>query len=146
MRSTSPWKWRRRWHRFDRAAAVQRQAAKCRVGRTASASAAGPRPVVSRSENSAARLCTSAEREILHSLGGGCQLPLGTFVRKDNNDYLMDACIAYPNGEGMLKSQIRSSEGQLTENARKIAADFLHKGGAAMIAHLTELQKTEKSH
>ncbi len=97
-------------------------------------------------EDSASRLSSSTEREILHTLGGGCQLPLGTYVRKDGDDYLIDACIAYPNGEGMMKSQMRTSKDGLSQSAKIIAAEFLQKGGADMIAHLTELEKKEKIH
>lgn len=97
-------------------------------------------------ENHEARLSSSTEREILHALGGGCQLPLGTYVRKDKDEYLIDACIAYPTGEGLMKVQERSSENELFNNARKIAFEFLSKGAAEMIAHLTDVERREKAH
>jgi hydroxymethylbilane synthase len=97
-------------------------------------------------ENHDARLSSSTEREILHALGGGCQLPLGTFVRKEGDEYVIDACIAYPTGKGMMRSQLRSNETSLMQNAKKIADEFLSKGGAEMIAHLTDIETTEKSH
>jgi hydroxymethylbilane synthase len=97
-------------------------------------------------EDRDARLSSSTERSILHALGGGCQLPLGTFVQKKENDYLIDACIAYPSGEGLIKTQLRSSESELLQNARKIADDFLSNGASEMIAHLTDADRREKSH
>ena len=81
----------------------------------------------------------------MKSLGGGCQLPLGTYVRKDKDEYLIDACIAYPSGEGLMKVQKRSSENELIKNARSIASEFLSNGAAEMIAHLTEAQRREKA-
>ena len=97
-------------------------------------------------EDSAARLSSSTEREILHALGGGCQLPLGTFVRKDRAEYLIDACIAYPNGEGMMQMQLRSIESELMQSAEKIAEKFFADGARKMIEHLTDTEKMEKSH
>ncbi len=97
-------------------------------------------------EDRSARLSSSTEREILHALGGGCQLPLGTFVRKDGEEYLIDACIAYPSGKEMMRSQLRSTETALMQNAGKIADEFLAKGGAEMIAHLTDSEQAEKIH
>ncbi len=97
-------------------------------------------------EDQAARLSSSTEREILHALGGGCQLPLGTFVRKEGGEYLIDACIAYPSGNGMLRSQLHSNETSLIQNAKKIAEEFLSKGGAQMIAYLTDMEQVEKTY
>ena len=97
-------------------------------------------------EDQASRLSASTEREILHSLGGGCQLPLGTFVQKIGNEYSIDACIAYPSGERMIRAQLHSNETLLKQSAITIAEKFLSEGGREMIAHLTDLQKTEKSH
>jgi hypothetical protein len=73
-------------------------------------------------------------------------LPLGTFVRKENNEYLIDACIAYPSGEGMMREQLHSTESQLMPNAKKIANDFLAKGAREMIENLTDVERTEKTH
>ena len=97
-------------------------------------------------EDNEARLSSSTEREILHALGGGCQLPLGTFVRKSGGEYIIDACIAYPTGEGMMRSCSHSSETNLMQNAKKIADEFLLKGGAVIIAHLTDIETAEKTH
>jgi len=97
-------------------------------------------------ENADARLSSSTEREILHALGGGCQLPLGTYVRKDGDDYLIDACIAYPNGQGMMRKQLRSTQQDLINSAKKIADDFLAAGGADIISHLSNLERMEKTH
>ena len=95
-------------------------------------------------EDHSARLSSSTEREILHALGGGCQLPLGTFVRSDGDKYLIDACIAYPNGEGMIKRHLHSSENELLYNAKMIAGDFLTSGGKELIASLTGVQESGK--
>lgn len=97
-------------------------------------------------EDHQARLSSSAEREILHSLGGGCQLPLGTFVRQNATEYLIDACIAYPSGKGLMRTQKRSSESDLTKNSQRIAFEFLSNGAAEMIAHLSDEERKEKSH
>src|SRR5579872_4540793 len=74
-------------------------------------------------EDRSARLSSSAEREILHALGGGCQLPLGTFVRKEGMEYMIDACIAYPSGEAMIRSHVHSEETSLMQNAKLIAEE-----------------------
>jgi hydroxymethylbilane synthase len=97
-------------------------------------------------DNSEARISSSAEREILHSLGGGCQLPLGTFVRKHGSEYLIDACIAYPSGDNMMRAQKTSGEKELLQTSKQIAKEFLSNGADRMIAHLTDAEKTEKSH
>jgi hydroxymethylbilane synthase len=96
-------------------------------------------------EDDESRLSASTEREILHALGGGCQLPLGTFVRKSGGSYLIDACIAYPSGEGMIRAHRTSNSTSLKQTAQKIAEDFLSNGGSAMVAQLTGPQPEEKS-
>lgn len=97
-------------------------------------------------EDPASRLSSSTERKILHALGGGCQLPLGTFVRKDHSDYLIDACIAYPNGDRMMRMQVSSTETELMQNAKAVADKFLAEGGKEMITHLTDAEESEKTH
>ncbi|MDP4236837.1 MAG: hydroxymethylbilane synthase [Bacteroidota bacterium] len=97
-------------------------------------------------EDEKARLSSATERHILHALGGGCQLPLGTFVRKDGEDYLIDACIAYPSGKGMLRQRLRSGQEELLQNAEAIAAAFMSQGAGEMIANLTDSETTEKTH
>lgn len=97
-------------------------------------------------EDRQAYLTSSTEREILHSLGGGCQLPLGTFVRKDGEEYVIDACIAYPNGKGLMRSQKKSSESDLVKTAQLIASEFLSNGASEMISNLTDAERKEKSH
>lgn len=79
----------------------------------------------------------AAEREVLRMLGGGCQLPLGTYGRIEASELKLDACIARTDGKQMLRSSASASASGALALGKKVAEDLLQKGGFAIIESLT---------
>lgn len=47
----------------------------------------------------------TAERTALAALGGGCQVPIGVFCRRDADKWHISACVARPDGGLILRAQ-----------------------------------------
>lgn len=81
-------------------------------------------------------ISVAAEREILAALGGGCQLPLGTYGRIENGRLHLDACIAGVDGKKLLhasqSAELRTADGL----GKRVANELLAKGGFEILESL----------
>jgi len=50
-----------------------------------------------------------AERSFLRVLEGGCHVPIGAYGKKEGNDLILTGMVATPDGEKILKEQLRGS-------------------------------------
>lgn len=81
----------------------------------------------------------TAEREVLRMLGGGCQVPLGTFANNNKNGILeLDSCIAMTDGKKMIRASAvaEDSESPLELGAR-VASMLIEQGGDSIISSLS---------
>jgi hydroxymethylbilane synthase len=94
--------------------------------------------LIKKLHHEATAVAVNAEREVLAALGGGCQLPLGTYGRIENGELHLDACIARLDGKELLKSSLsgKPTEGQAL--GKKVAEDLLAKGGFAILESLPD--------
>jgi hydroxymethylbilane synthase len=53
-------------------------------------------------DDATTRLCVTAERVVLHSLGGGCQLPIGVYCSPAAFGFHLHAQVVAPDGESMI--------------------------------------------
>ncbi|MBS1903151.1 MAG: hydroxymethylbilane synthase [Bacteroidetes bacterium] len=81
-------------------------------------------------------LCVSAERVVLDRLGGGCQLPLGTYAHPVNDQFELTACFADLDGTSLVRASIRSEREGLIVAAENLAKQLLDSGAAEVIARL----------
>lgn len=84
-------------------------------------------------EDQATRVAVTAERALLASLGGGCQVPIGAYAVVQNGSVKLRAVVISPDGTRIVR---KSSEGE-SINAERIGRDLgeqlLAAGGRAIL-------------
>jgi hydroxymethylbilane synthase len=81
----------------------------------------------------AAARALAAERAIVASLGGGCQLPLGAIAEHDGGNLIVRAVVATPDGRRVVR---REASGPLEEPAAlgaRLAADLATAGASEIL-------------
>ncbi|WP_263381613.1 hydroxymethylbilane synthase [Granulicella arctica] len=91
-------------------------------------------------EHTHTRFCVDAERAVLHTLGGGCQLPIGAYCTPEDDHYRLYAQVVAPDGEAMVQLAMTAP---LTANpceiGQKLAADLIAQGALELLAPISEL-------
>lgn len=81
----------------------------------------------------------TAEREVLRMLGGGCQVPLGTFARHENGTLVLDSCIAMTDGKKMIRANAVAEQNEYpSELGARVASMLIEQGGDSIIASLSD--------
>jgi hydroxymethylbilane synthase len=75
----------------------------------------------------------SAERAVVHALGGGCQMPLGAHARLDGDDLWLVATVIAPDGSQALREERRGPRAQAVSIGRAVAEALLSDGAAALL-------------
>lgn len=74
----------------------------------------------------------TAERTALAALGGGCQVPIGVYCRRDGDAWHISACVARPDGGLILRAQEQGSDAR--EMGHVIAEKLLALGARELLA------------
>ncbi len=80
--------------------------------------------------NPAAASAVRAERSVLNSLGGGCNLPLGAFCHLVDETWHLHAMVVSPDGEQVAQVLDRAPQGIGPEELGERAAEALNQRGA----------------
>jgi hydroxymethylbilane synthase len=83
-----------------------------------------------------------AERALLKTLEGGCQVPIGAFAEVKQNGLHIDALVGSLDGSITYRKKIRGGKNNPEKLGKKLADDLL-KAGAKII--LKEIYKTARS-
>jgi hydroxymethylbilane synthase len=83
----------------------------------------------------------AAERNLLRTLEGGCQVPIGAFAEVKSNGLYMDAFIGSLDGSIIFRKKIKGSKNNPERLGKKLAKDLL-KAGANKI--LNEIYNNSK--
>ena len=83
-----------------------------------------------------------AERALLKTLEGGCQVPIGAFAEVKQNGLLIDALVGSLDGSITYRKKIRGSKNNPEKLGKKLADDLL-KAGAKII--LEEIYRTTRA-
>lgn len=83
-----------------------------------------------------------AERALLKTLEGGCQVPIGAFAEVKQNGFFIDALVGSLDGSITYRKKIRGSKSNPEKIGRELAKDLL-KAGAKII--LDEIYKTTRA-
>ncbi|MBE0573138.1 MAG: hydroxymethylbilane synthase [Ignavibacteriaceae bacterium] len=83
-----------------------------------------------------------AERALLKTLEGGCQVPIGAFAEVKQNGLFIDALVGSLDGSITYRKKIRGSKSNPDKIGRELAKDLL-KAGAKII--LDEIYKTTRA-
>ncbi len=78
-------------------------------------------------------VAVAAERAFLERLGGGCQVPLAAYARLNQRNLVVEALIADPSGEPLLRDQLEGPPSQAAEMGRRLAEELLSRGGQKIL-------------
>jgi hydroxymethylbilane synthase len=88
---------------------------------------------ISKLANEATAIATSGERALLRYLEGGCQVPIGTHGRLEENDFVLDAMIGSLDGKKIVRGKIHGPTGQAEELGKKLAKTLFESGGREIL-------------
>lgn len=74
--------------------------------------------------------CVGAERRVLAALEGGCQAPIGAFVRFQGDEVLFDAVVLSTDGSRMARAVLRRTASCDLDEAAYAVLEQLRAGGA----------------
>jgi hydroxymethylbilane synthase len=87
-------------------------------------------------DHAESRFAVTAERVALAALGGGCQVPIGAYCRRDGDQYRISGCVSSPDGATVLRAEMRGSD------APSLGADLadalLRQGALQLLAEQGE--------
>jgi hydroxymethylbilane synthase len=83
----------------------------------------------------------TAERAVLHSLGGGCQLPLGAFAHLVDDDWHLHAMVVSPDGDQVAhvihKAPLNTPAAAI---GQQVAEQLIARGALELLQPLTANQ------
>ena len=86
-----------------------------------------------RLEHQATRIAVTAERAVLASLGGGCQVPIGAYATVNNGDIYLRAIVVSPDGTQIIRKHATGPSSDAATIGRAIGDQLLASGGRAIL-------------
>jgi hydroxymethylbilane synthase len=80
------------------------------------------------------RACVDAERTLLASLGGGCQVPIGAHAALRGDQLHLRAIVIAPDAARLVEGERQGPAGAAEETGRGLAAELLAAGASAILA------------
>ena len=74
-----------------------------------------------------------AERAFLKRLGGGCQLPIAAFAKKNGGEIALAGLIGSPDGRVMIRHAVKGPAREFEALGRELAENILGRGGRALL-------------
>lgn len=78
-------------------------------------------------------IATTAERSLLRSLEGGCQVPIGAFAEVKNNGLYLDAFVGTLDGTISYRKKVRGSKLSPEKLGKQLAKDLLNAGARKIL-------------
>ncbi len=91
---------------------------------------------VSRLGNESTTIATRGERSFLRYLEGGCQVPIGTYGRIENNEFRLDAMIGSIDGRKIVRGKIQGPMEHSEELGVELARTLYDGGGREILEHI----------
>ena len=79
------------------------------------------------------RLCVTAERAVLATLGGGCQIPMGSYASISGSEMQVMGVVIAPDGSSLIREQVEGDCTQPTTLGRTIGERLIERGALQMI-------------
>ncbi len=79
---------------------------------------------------------TIGERALLRRLEGGCQIPIGTFGRIENERFILDAIVGSIDGKRIVTGSIDGSPEESEKLGTKLAEDLLSRGAKEILEEI----------
>jgi hydroxymethylbilane synthase len=81
-------------------------------------------------------LCTTIERDVLHTLEGGCSAPVGALATVAGGQVRLRVGTVYPDGTGFLSFDMSAPRDQASDLGKRAADEALRRGADALIRDL----------
>jgi hydroxymethylbilane synthase len=81
------------------------------------------------------RLACTAERALLRSLGGGCQLPIAGYAIVREKRIRLDGLVADPQGRQLIRDRVSGSLEEAEELGATLGARLLDQGASTLLQH-----------
>jgi len=78
--------------------------------------------------------CVSAERVVMRTLEGGCQVPIGAYARIEDGVLVMDGIVGSVDGTVILRSRVEGDPEDSTALANELVGLLLEMGAAEILA------------
>lgn len=92
--------------------------------------------ILSQINNKESFYAVTAERAMLKTLEGGCQVPIGVYTSIENNEIVLDAMIGSLNGENIIKCRMKADINDAEELGIKAGTYLLKRGGSEILSEL----------
>lgn len=79
------------------------------------------------------RAAVTAERAVLHSLGGGCQVPIGAHARLSGEQLNIRAVVIAPDGSRAVRQEAEGPASEAEQIGEKLGARLLEGGGREIL-------------
>jgi hydroxymethylbilane synthase len=89
--------------------------------------------VCARLNDGPTRTAVTAERAVLASLGGGCQVPIGAFARIEDGTLLLSAVVISPDGTSVIRRQRQGTVADAQSLGEELGRELLAEGGRAIL-------------
>jgi len=78
----------------------------------------------------------TAERSLLKTLEGGCQVPIGAFAEVKPNGLYLDAMVGSLDGTITFRKKVRSSRNNAAQTGKHLAKDLLKAGAKSILTDI----------
>ncbi len=82
------------------------------------------------------RVTVTAERALLHTLEGGCQVPVAALARTEGADVILDGLVASLDGTELVRGEMRGPADEAATLGEKLAGDLIGRGAATILAEI----------
>jgi hydroxymethylbilane synthase len=89
---------------------------------------------VSKLDHKFTRLACTAERSFLHSLGGGCQLPIAAYAIVRDQRIRLDGLVAHPQGQQIVKDRVVGALDEAEQLGITLGKRLLDHGAANLLS------------
>ncbi|MHB8829228.1 MAG: hydroxymethylbilane synthase [Syntrophales bacterium] len=79
-----------------------------------------------------------AERAFLERLGGGCQLPIAGFAKKDGEKIVIEGMVGSVDGKVVIRERFEGNAGDYRQLGRGLAEAILLRGGDVLLAEIDQ--------
>jgi len=85
-----------------------------------------------------------AERTLLSTLEGGCQVPIGAFAQVNSSGLYLEAYVGSLDGSLSFRKKLRGSKSHPEKLGRQLAKDLLKAGAKEILKEIYELERKRK--
>lgn len=78
-------------------------------------------------------LAVSAERDFLHRLGGGCNVPIAVYARQNQDMLEIDGLVADPAGKKIVRASIQEKVEKSADAVARLSGQILSQGGQVIL-------------